>query len=546
MPTGPAAKLKFTQQPSGTVISGAVLARQPIVEVEDARGHPVKTSGTSVTIGLFETTGTLGGQLTALTDAAGRAHFTGILINGSGDFYLKATSGSLVYAKSARVKVVPVASPTVDPGTVLSPFVSVSPISVASEGSVVVSWGNVASPSVGDYVQLWIATETPTDTGTFAYTSSGTETPGATAHASGTVTIVMPAEAGSYLFKLISGATDEVLATSQTVVVQSAAASPDTGITWTGLSTWETNMLSKGATHAAYIAAHKNDTDITAALSAVYYDAMQVYAQIAEYTSDNAWYDAVTDAKYIYWTRYASHTLTYEGLPGGVPAYWNFTTGLRKDFERIASASSKAGVVALSQNAAFSPDSTPVAWSASVGYTRETAYTVRGYIEAENCGEPRRTRRDAMVTQLYGHAAQFIDPTTWGTDQVAPFQAGLMANVLIMEWQQSQDARCIPALRLLADYLWANAWVVGDNGMKYGLNPNSGSYDPVGAPDLNMLIAPMYAFLWWQTGETRHRDRGDTLFAAGVAHANLDGSKQFNQNYEFSFDYVKMRRSRAS
>ena len=60
------------------------------------------------------------------------------------------------------------------------------------------------------------------------------------------------------------------------------------------------------------------------------------------------------------------------------------------------------------------------------------------------------------------------------------------------------------------------------------------------APDLNLLIAPAYAWLYRQTGDPAYRDRGDQIFAGGVKLAWL-GAKQFNQNYRWSFDYVRWR-----
>ncbi len=38
-----------------------------------------------------------------------------------------------------------------------------------------------------------------------------------------------------------------------------------------------------------------------------------------------------------------------------------------------------------------------------------------------------------------------------------------------------------------------------------------------------------------------YRDRGDAIFAGGVEQAWLDGGKQFNQNYRWSFDCVTWR-----
>jgi hypothetical protein len=47
--------------------------------------------------------------------------------------------------------------------------------------------------------------------------------------------------------------------------------------------------------------------------------------------------------------------------------------------------------------------------------------------------------------------------------------------------------------------------------------------------------------MYQQTGDTTYRDRGDQVFAGGVTRAYLNNGKQFNQNYMWSFDYVKWR-----
>jgi hypothetical protein len=61
----------------------------------------------------------------------------------------------------------------------------------------------------------------------------------------------------------------------------------------------------------------------------------------------------------------------------------------------------------------------------------------------------------------------------------------------------------------------------------------------------------MYAWLYQQTGSTKYRDMADTLFEGGVKGAwimpgcdictDWGPAKQYNQNYRWSFDYVKWR-----
>src|SRR5205085_8568150 len=62
-----------------------------------------------------------------------------------------------------------------------------------------------------------------------------------------------------------------------------------------------------------------------------------------------------------------------------------------------------------------------------------------------------------------------------------------------------------------------------------------------GAPDLNLVIAPAFAWVYQRTGDVTYRDRGDAVFAGGVLNAYLGRGKQFDQNYSWSFDYVKWR-----
>jgi hypothetical protein len=267
----------------------------------------------------------------------------------------------------------------------------------------------------------------------------------------------------------------------------------------------------------------------------VYYDQIRVMYQIADYTHDSRWNACAQRALSVYRDEYV--------LPnqGRVPGYWNFTTGLRMHFERTGQAASKTAVQLLSRNAAYAQDTTGAAWTVPTLVSREVAYAILSYIEAENLGEPRRSRRAQLVTDAYGHLDQWFVRFTWRgkTEQVAPFMVGLTAHSLIADWEETHDARLIPALRRTADWLWANAWIASEEAMLFDVNAAPGTQAV--APDLNLLIAPMYAFLYRQTGLTQYRDQGDALFAGGVRGADLRFGKQFDQNYLWSFQYVKWR-----
>src|SRR5437899_394338 len=298
------------------------------------------------------------------------------------------------------------------------------------------------------------------------------------------------------------------------------------------LSQWETNMRTYGSLHC-----------VLGTLDQVYYDAERVYYQIADYTGDPSWLNCSQLAETVYRDQYV--------LPnnGSVPGHWNFTTGLRLDAQRTADAQSKTAAVLLSQHAAFATDGTPLAWTQSADYSREVAYAIVSYINAQILGEPLRQRRIDLVNQAYDHMAQwfvrFAWPGPWQqspteTSRLAPFMVGLTAHALIRDWEETKDSRLLPILRLAADWMWQNAWIPSASSMWY----DSGSMG-AGAPDLNLLVAPIYAFLYLRTGETKYRDEGDALFAGGVSFAYLTGGKQFDQNYWWSFDYVTWRTAAA-
>jgi hypothetical protein len=231
---------------------------------------------------------------------------------------------------------------------------------------------------------------------------------------------------------------------------------------------------------------------------------------------------------------------------GKVPGYWNFTTGLRMDYERTGDPVSRNAVVTLSENAAYTPDITPLTWTQGIDRSREVAYAILSYVDAEAVGRSRRPRRAALVNQAYGHLDQWFGPFVWVdapgwpvghvNQQMSPFMVGLTAHALIRDWEQTDDQRLLPALTQAANWLWSNAWIPSKSAMWY-----EAAHPTNAAPDLNLLIAPMYAFLFHQTGNPKYRDEGDALFAGGIKQAFLVGAKQFNQNYWWSFDYIKWR-----
>ncbi|MER3422928.1 MAG: hypothetical protein C4293_06535 [Nitrospiraceae bacterium] len=300
------------------------------------------------------------------------------------------------------------------------------------------------------------------------------------------------------------------------------------------LGTWESNMITYGR-QACRKLSPGADT-VANQLGNVYYDAVRVYYQVATYTGDPTWKYCAGLAKALYRDGYV--------LPinGRVAGWQNFTTGLLMDYQRTGDTKSRDAIVQMAQNASFAEDGTPLDFTASTGSSREVAYVIMAYLNAEAVGQPRRPRLADMINQALGHMDQwFISKTA---PYVRPFMVGITMQALIQAYEATQDSRIPSAIAAALDDLWARTWLPDHQAFMYTdrhAPDGSGGTDP--APDLNLIIAPAYAWMYYQTGNTIYRDRGDQVFAGGVTNAQnwLYLGKQFDQSYWWSFSYITWR-----
>ncbi|WP_254053948.1 hypothetical protein [Singulisphaera sp. GP187] len=297
------------------------------------------------------------------------------------------------------------------------------------------------------------------------------------------------------------------------------------------LGRWWAEMIKFGKTHAANLKESKGPFDPL--LGATYYDAQRVFLQIAEFSADRSWLAAADHAMAIYRDRYVLEN------DGKVPGYWIFPHGLALHYRRTKDPKSREALRCLSRNAAFAADSTPAGWTKDVITSREVAYNIHNLMKAEEVGEPPRPRLPLLVDQALGHIDQWFISRT--APYHKPFMFGLTAEALIAYHAKTGDKRIPEAIRIGAEWLWKNTWIPKGRAFKYVDRVVSGEGGPDPAPDLNLLIAPVYAWLYRRTGEVQHRDRADAIFAGGVEQSWLGGGKQFNQNYRWSFDYVLWR-----
>lgn len=96
----------ITTQPSSSAVSGAAFAQPAIVRLLDGAGNPVV--GASITASIGSGAGTLGGTLTRVTAADGRATFTDLQITGAvGDRRIRFTpAGTADYVESNTVAII--------------------------------------------------------------------------------------------------------------------------------------------------------------------------------------------------------------------------------------------------------------------------------------------------------------------------------------------------------------------------------------------------------------------------------------------------------
>ncbi len=168
---GVATQLVITTQPSATVASGAPLAQQPVVKVEDAAGNVVTTDVSTVTAKI--TAGGVSVTPTTQVAVAGVASFTGLTLNAlAGPYTLSFSDGALTAATSTSVAV------TVGAPTQL--VVTTSPSTSTASGVVLAQQPVVKVEDSGGNVVTTVATGAVT--ASIATGAGGTLSAGSTAN----------------------------------------------------------------------------------------------------------------------------------------------------------------------------------------------------------------------------------------------------------------------------------------------------------------------------------------------------------------------------
>lgn len=257
----------------------------------------------------------------------------------------------------------------------------------------------------------------------------------------------------------------------------------------------------------------------TNTMAATYYDAIRVYQNLHDYFPghETLFLNAANAAEYLYVDDFL--------VPGGfaAPGFWNFTTGLYNLWVRTGNVKHKNSLISLSVNAAFATAATGTG-AAAIDFARENAYAVISHLNAEKAGATHRADTDVKIGILKDHCDMLLASDMGDPDTLQSFIVSIMGEALKMLYEASTDdaekAELIATTQAIADYTWLDRWDAENGRFHYGVDDSQ---------DLNLYIAPMYAWLWHKTGEIRNRDRFDTIFGFGVVGGWLDPHKQFNQ-----------------
>jgi hypothetical protein len=293
-----------------------------------------------------------------------------------------------------------------------------------------------------------------------------------------------------------------------------------------GLAKWQNDMLALGrkwCNGQAYAFGWEQDV--------WYYDGTRVYYQIADYTQDPFWNQCALNVAH----QYRDYVISNKGK---IPGWRVFPRGLRMAWERTGDDSYKQAVILLATNSAYAY----LAGGASDTLIRETAYVTEAYIEAERVGQPRNPKLQQAAGYLINDFERIF--VLGGYQLHQSFWDGLAAEALIDYYELTQDPRVPPAIEMMLDGDWANAYNQTTHELAYNPDP-PGPTCSVGCqqydPDLTNLLVPAYAWYWNYSQNDVYRERGDVMFGHALDTDISYSGKIFSQNYRWSFDYVKWR-----
>ena len=303
-----------------------------------------------------------------------------------------------------------------------------------------------------------------------------------------------------------------------------------------------------------------NDTK----LALVYYDGQANAQKVLDYIQ-------VQDAKLEKYTKQCHDAyVTNYVIPnaGAIQGYRTFGEGQLGDIQvgNARANNSLLSLLLMLANQNYLSTDTTVK---DVAYSRECAYALNLLVVVKRTGKIRLSAQqeswrsyllNCILDGTTGHVA------TWKNNKAPyfrPFMAALTAHALIRYHTYVQrDPRILLAVRDLCDLCVNKCWKEKSGAWGQGqsfLYTDRTGFDPGDAlttPDLNMLIAPMFGWVFNQTATAAYRTMGDAIWKGGVSvydqwgyhayGANLGtksaknpAGKQYNQQLFWGPEYIK-------
>ncbi|MEI6845696.1 MAG: hypothetical protein WCK36_01450 [Candidatus Firestonebacteria bacterium] len=316
------------------------------------------------------------------------------------------------------------------------------------------------------------------------------------------------------------------------------------------LTAWENNMKTEGAKYMT-----QPTCDCTGLASSTYqerfswyYDGIKVFHQVAKYTKDNSWLTGALNCRNYYRDGYVVGCKNY-----AVDGWRNFTHGLYYDWIVLNDATSKSTAIKMAKQGKFSQLGV-VDWNIYKieDSSREIAYAINAWHVARDLGDPAFTGRDPYIdkgcavldswkTYLSGYPGSTY-PTS-DSEKYQPFMFGLLAEALIHVSERSDTAQADKdkiqqKIKEVAVLTYDKLYLPTSHAFPINTSAVSSM-----APVLNLLIVPLYGWLWNVTGDNYFLNAGDLIWSDGVVYgpAEFFSGKQYSQNYRWSFDYVRWR-----
>jgi hypothetical protein len=257
--------------------------------------------------------------------------------------------------------------------------------------------------------------------------------------------------------------------------------------------------------------------------TAIQYDGEMCAYRELDRTGDTATWNPIVNRLY---QEYDYYVNTIASPAGGTSGHLKHCDGLAQDVIRATarSAAAQTSISNILTNSVYQNGQAAYEDLSTIEYSREVAYAASAFLAWKLIGQSLDGTRTARFAQLITWAEGHLDLYSTGTGTYTrPFMVALTAKTLIAKYEQDgADATIVTKIGAAADYIWstcwkstAGAWGVG-GAFLYTDRTGFDALDGFTQPDLNMLIAPMFGWLWSVTGEQKWRDRGDAIFAGGI------------------------------